>query len=148
MPSTPQKRSIAAPTLGYCDFGSCPTTRLNALRGLSVLMACSPALYSSAQALKVSAEEWKALRSWLLDKDAAGEALLFWRAEPHGVRVLRVCTGHILIGTSQLLRDLADPEVKAAPAQSQAKNVSAPRVPSLEEVWRAARHYVAAEVSI
>ncbi len=105
MPSSSQKGSLSPPTLYYEDFGSRPEMRLNTLRALSVLMGCSPGLHS-AHSLGVSEGEWRALRSWLLNRDGAGDALWFWRADTHGVRVLHICTSHVLVGTNQMLRDL------------------------------------------
>lgn len=155
MPSTPPKSSLSVPTLYYEDFGSRPEMRLNTLRALSVLMSCSAGLHS-AQSLGVSEGELKALRSWLLNRDGAGDALSFWRADTHGVRVLRVCTSHVLVGTNRMLHDLA--ELGTAITSSNAEIIepcvssgtTSMKMPSLslDEMWQAARCYVAAEVNI
>lgn len=148
------RNQLEAPLLNYPDFGKSPKIRMRVLCALSSLMGRSLGLYT-AESLDLVAEEWRALRSWLLNAEVAGEALLFWRADPHGVRVLRVCNGHVLVGTAQMLQDLSkfSLAVKSPFSESDetSENPNAPvqttHVPSMDELWQSARRYVVAEVS-
>ncbi len=135
----------------YVHLGNLPQHRLQVLHAIACLLKKTPGLYSAAT-LTVNDDEWLALRAWLLNTDAAGEAMTFWRAEPRGVRVLRVCASHVLVGTQQMLDDLlvASTLVVTRLEQSQNQNQgeSPSRPPSFEELWQAARQYVTQEVTI
>ena len=145
------------PIIDYCDLAQSAEKRLKTLHGLAVIMT-KPLGLHKFNPTECTHEEWLALRSWLRTPDA-GDAISFWRADTSSVRsvapsvrVLRVCDGHILIGTEQMLRDLASSKVQIGSPEPdtsidrQEKMSPMTRSQSAKEMWCAARRFVAVEI--
>ena len=143
------------PVIEYSSFGNSPERRLKILRGLAVIMSKPRGLHPP-NVDEVSSDEWAALRSWLRNSEMSGEAHLFWRADARGIRVLRPCIGYILVGTEQMLQDLANSKVQIGLSEADMTFVSERGLPasntapqtSLSAIWEAARQYVAIEIDV
>lgn len=116
----------------YAELALDPANRLRTLGAIGTLLNRLAGFYTPA-ALELSPNVWLCLRTWL----EQGNAATFWRPESQGVRVIRLCEKHVLVGTGQLLVDLK--KALCAPRRV--------RVPSFDAMWVAAQRYVTEEIA-
>jgi hypothetical protein len=111
----------------YASLASDPSTRLEVAAAIGRLLERADQSYSLVS-LTLSPASAQALRAWL----ASEEAGHFWYLEDNVVAVRQPCEKHVLVGTHQLLRDLA-------------MLMSTPRPPQLAEldlIWQAAAYLI------
>jgi hypothetical protein len=119
-------------TVNYAELGAEPAARIKTLVALGRLLNRSTGRYRRED-LASDETTWNALRGWL----AAGNGVQFWRLDADGIRVLRPCDAHLLLGTSLLISDIDEGSLKPVDVTFQ-HHSSTP----IDAMWSAARQYI------
>lgn len=109
----------------YRELATSSEERLYLLALIGELFNKPPGYYNLVS-LNLAEKDWQALSAWI----EGNHSSRFWfLIDTQGVRVLRTCESHILIGTAQLLTDLAVLEKKSSLR------------PTIDDIWIAARNF-------